>query len=131
MTVAIERTKAPNVGFGEEVLRLRKLFGLTQKEFGEIIGTNERTVVRWESEASEGVVSATPSRTSKPHAQSRASINAMAELAEMLGDLFEPDVIKIWVDRPNPALGNERPRDFAKKPGGIYRMASLLDALRR
>jgi DNA-binding XRE family transcriptional regulator len=108
--------------FGKDVLRLRTLFGLTQKELGEILGTNERTVVRWERSQQYNL---------RPHLPGKTGIGALESLAELLSDIFEPDVIKVWVDRPNPALNNERPRDFAKKPGGVFRMVSLLDVLQR
>jgi len=104
--------------FGEQVLALRQLFGLSQKEFGKVLGgVSERTVSRWEQ-----------SETSEPHAQNKVAVEALRTMAEALGDLFEPEIIKIWVDKANPALGGERPRDYAKKPGGIYRMSELLGA---
>lgn len=104
--------------FGEQVLALRQLFGFTQRELGQVLGgISERTVSRWEQEA-----------TDSPHPQSKLAIDALRTMAEALGDLFEPEIIKVWVDKPNPALGGERPRDFAKKIGGIYRMSQLLGA---
>lgn len=66
-----------------------------------------------------------------PHGSHKQAIEALESMAESLGDLFEPDIIKVWVDRPNPALQGERPRDFAKKPGGIFLMAHLLGTLER
>ncbi|MFH0801791.1 MAG: antitoxin Xre/MbcA/ParS toxin-binding domain-containing protein [bacterium] len=68
---------------------------------------------------------------SNPHARNAQAIDTLRTIAEALGDLFEPDVIKVWVDRPNPALGGERPRDFTKKPGGIFIMSQLLGTLGR
>jgi DNA-binding transcriptional regulator YiaG len=119
-------------GFGTQVLHLRRLFGLTQKELSEMISTNERTIARWEQPVSVSASGALNKiRSPHPHPQSKAAISALEEMAEILSDLFAKDTIKVWIDRPNRALNNERPRDFAKKPGGIYRMVSLLDALRR
>ncbi len=125
MTTTLEKPKTSTIeenSFGKEVLRLRVLFGFTQKELGEILGTNERTVVRWER---------SHKTILRPHFPGKTGIAALESLADLLSDIFELDVIKVWVDRPNPALNNERPRDFAKKPGGIFRMISLLDALQK
>ena len=60
-----------------------------------------------------------------------ALIQALRTIAESLDDLFEPDMIKVWAERPNPALQGERPKDFAKKPGGVLIMAHLLGNLGR
>jgi transcriptional regulator with XRE-family HTH domain len=114
----INLSNLADASFGEQVLALRQLFGLSQKEFGVVLGgVSERTISRWEQSA-----------TSEPHAQNKVAVEALRTMAEALGDLFEPEIIKVWVDRANPALGGERPRDYAKKPGGIYRMAALLGA---
>lgn len=107
--------------FGVQVATLRQLFGFNKTEFAELIGVNEKTIRRWESEADEV----------SPHGSHKKAIEAMQTMAESLDDLFEPDMIKVWVDRPNPALQGERPRDFAKKPGGIFLMAHLLGNLGR
>ncbi len=106
--------------FKDQVLFLRKLFGLSQQELGQFLcGVSERTISRWEHGEED------------PHPRSKQAVNALRTTAEALGDLFEPDVIKVWVDRTNPALGGERPRDYVKKPGGIFRMAQLLGTLGR
>ena len=105
--------------FPEKVAALRMLFGFTQEELARSLGVNEKTIRRWESEDVE------------PHAQSKQAVQALMTIAEALGDLFEPDVIKVWVDRENPALNGERPRDFVKKPGGIFIVANLLGTVGR
>jgi DNA-binding transcriptional regulator YiaG len=110
--------KAP---FGVQVATLRQLLGFNKKQFAEVLGVNEKTIRRWEDEPE----AVTPQGTHKQ------AIEALQTMAESLGDLFEPDMIKVWVDRPNPALQGERPRDFAKKPGGIFLMAHLLGNLGR
>ncbi len=105
--------------FPDKVATLRMLFGFTQQELALSLGVNEKTIRRWESEDAE------------PHAQNKQAIQALVTIAESLGDLFEPDVIKVWVDRENPALNGERPRDFVKKPGGIFIVANLLGTVGR
>jgi len=104
-----------NLPFGKLVSLLRALFDLSQKELSEVLGVNERTVGRWEQDS-----------TQTPHGQNRRAIDALKTIAEALGDLFEPEIIKIWVNKPNPALNGERPRDYARKPGGLYRISALL-----
>lgn len=66
-----------------------------------------------------------------PQGGHKQLIQALQTIAESLDDLFEPDMIKVWAERPNPALQGERPKDFAKKPGGILIMAHLLGNLGR
>jgi DNA-binding XRE family transcriptional regulator len=113
--------KLATAPFGVQVSSLRLLFGFNKTEFAEVLGVNEKTVRRWEAE----IDSITPQGTHKQ------AIEALQIMAESLGSLFEPDMIKVWVDRPNPTLQGERPRDFAKKPGGILIMAHLLGNLGR
>jgi len=105
--------------FPDKVAALRLLFGFTQEEFAKCLNVNEKTIRRWESDEVE------------PHAQNKQAVQALMTIAEALGDLFEPDVIKVWVDRENPALNGERPRDFVKKPGGIFIVANLLGTVGR
>jgi len=107
--------------FGVQASTVRQLFGFNKREFAEVLGVNEKTVRRWEEEEQRVV----------PQGSNKQAIEALQTMAESLGDLFEPDMIKVWVDRPNPALQGERPRDFAKKPGGIFLMAHLLGNLGR
>jgi transcriptional regulator with XRE-family HTH domain len=122
---AMDKSLKPNnlasAPFAVQVATLRSLFGFTQSEFAQILGVDEKTIRRWESDTTE--------RT--PHKRNEKTIEALRTIAEALGDLFEPDVIKVWVDRENPALSGERPRDFAKKSGGIFLMAHLLGTLGR
>ncbi|HEY9756770.1 MAG TPA: antitoxin Xre/MbcA/ParS toxin-binding domain-containing protein [Oculatellaceae cyanobacterium] len=107
--------------FAVQVSTLRQLFGFNKKEFADVLGVNEKTIRRWEELDAK----------TEPHGSHKQLIDALATIAESLGDLFEPDMIKVWVDRPNPALQGERPRDFAKKAGGILVMAHLLGNLGR
>ena len=107
--------------FSAQVSTVRQLFGFTKKEFAELLGVNEKTIRRWEDQVEE----------IKPQGSHKKAIEALQTIAESLGDLFEPDMIKVWVDRENPALQGERPRDFVKKPGGIFLMAHLLGNLGR
>jgi DNA-binding XRE family transcriptional regulator len=107
--------------FGAQVATLRQLFGFNKKDFADVLGVNEKTIRRWE----DGEEEIHPQNTHK-HA-----VEALHMISESLDDLFEPDMIKVWVDRPNPALQGERPRDYAKKPGGIFLMAHLLGNLGR
>jgi len=109
-----------DASFSLQVSTLRQLFGFNKTEFAQLLGVNEKTIRRWEGEGEY-----------TPQGAHRQAIDALTTIAESLGDLFEPDTIKVWVDRPNPALQGERPRDFAKKPGGIFLMAHLLGNLGR
>lgn len=106
--------------FAVQVYALRELFGFTKKEFADVLGVSEKTIKRWED-----------GNSTSPHSSHKDEIEALRTIAESLGDLFEPDMIKVWVNRPNPALQGERPRDFAKKKGGIFLMSHLLGALGR
>lgn len=117
---AIELGNLANVPFGRQVSILRELFGFNKKEFADLLDVNEKTIRRWEQ-----------GEEINPQGSHRQAIMALQTMAESLGDLFEPDMIKVWVDRPNSALKGERPRDFAKKPGGIFLMAHLLGSLGR
>jgi len=115
--VAIDLNDLANAPFCEQVLALRELFGLTQKELAQLLnGVSERTVSRWEHNGVE------------PHGQNTAAVEALRTIAETLGDVFEPKTIRVWIDKENPALSGQRPRDFVKKGGGIYRLAALLGA---
>ena len=118
---ALNLTNLSGAPFHLQVSTLRQLLGFTKTAFAEVLGVNEKTIRRWES-SDESVT---------PHGAHKQQIEALQTMAESLGDLFEPDMIRVWVDRPNPALRGERPRDFAKKPGGIFLMAHLLGNLGR
>ena len=107
--------------FATQVSTLRQLFGFTKTEFADVLGVDERTIRRWEK----------PNENFEPHSSHKQLFDALQIIAESLGDLFEPDMIKVWLDMPNPSLQGERPRDFAKKPGGILIMAHLLGNLGR
>ncbi len=107
--------------FGAQVATLRQLFGFNKKDFADVLGVNEKTIRRWE----DGEEDIHPQNTHKQ------AVEALHTISESLDDLFEPDMIKVWADRPNPALQGERPRDYAKKPGGIFLMAHLLGNLGR
>lgn len=118
---------APNLAnlassdFSIQVSTLRQLFGFNKTEFATALGVNEKTIRRWENEG--GLLN--------PHEGHKQLIEALTTIAESLDDLFEPDMIKVWAERPNPALQGERPKDFAKRPGGILIMAHLLGNLGR
>jgi DNA-binding transcriptional regulator YiaG len=107
--------------FATQVSTLRLLFGFNKAEFANVLGVNEKTIRRWED----------PNENFEPHGSHKQLLDALQMIAESLGDLFEPDMIKVWVNRPNPALQGERPNDFVKKPGGILIMAHLLGNLGR
>ena len=121
MTQTIQLAELASAPFKVQAATLRELFGFTKSEFANILGVSDKTVGRWEKDGAD----------SSPHTQNRQSIEALITIAESLGDLFEPDVIKVWVDRPNPSLGGERPRDYVKKPGGIFIIANLLGTVGR
>jgi DNA-binding transcriptional regulator YiaG len=118
---ALNLRKLGKACFATQVSTLRQLFGFSKKEFAEVLGVNEKTIRRWEDGAEEVT----------PQSAHKQAIEALQTIAESLDDLFEADMIKVWVDRPNPALGGERPRDYAKKSGGIFMMAHLLGNLGR
>jgi len=107
--------------FSTQVSTLRQLFGFNKIEFADALGVNEKTIRRWES-ANEKV---------NPQYGHKQLIEALQTIAASLIDLFEPDMIKVWAERPNPVLQGERPKDFAKKPGGVLIMAHLLGNLGR
>lgn len=117
----INLNNLPELPFGTQVKQLRQLFDLTQKDFAEILDVNVKTIQRWEDQLEDV----------QPQSGNRKAIDSLIVIAESLSDLFEADMIKIWAERPNPALGGERPRDYVKKPGGIYLMAHLLGNLGR
>jgi DNA-binding transcriptional regulator YiaG len=110
-----------SASFATQVSTLRQLFGFNKIEFANALGVNEKTIRRWESEDDKV----------NPQDGHKQLIEALRTIAESLDDLFEPDMIKVWAERPNPALQGERPRDFAKKPGGVLIMAHLLGNLGR
>lgn len=116
---SIDLENLSKASFGEQVSTLRQLFGFSKTEFARVLDVNEKTIRRWE----EGVI--------LPHGSHKLAIDALRKMAESLGELFEPDVIKVWIDRENPALGGQRPRDFAKQPGGIFLMSHLLSNVGR
>jgi|GEM_PF-1178874 len=115
------QTMQKSDSFGKTVCYLRELFGFTKKDFADVLNVNEKTIRRWEMGLTEVM----------PHTSHKKAIMTLQTVAESLSDLFEPDMIKVWVDRPNPALQGERPRDYARKPGGIFIMANLLGAVGR
>ncbi len=118
---AINLKKLSAASFPVQVSALRQLFGFNKTEFAEALGVNERTIRRWEDEGEK----------TTPQDGHKQLILALQTIAESLDDLFEPDMIKVWAERPNPALQGERPKDFAKKPGGVLIMAHLLGNLGR
>jgi DNA-binding transcriptional regulator YiaG len=118
---ALNLNNLASASFAMQVSTLRQLFGFNKTEFARALGVNEKTIRRWEDE-SEKVT---------PQDVHKQLIQALRTIAESLDDLFEPDMIKVWAERPNPALQGERPKDFAKKPGGVLIMAHLLGNLGR
>ncbi len=118
---AINLKNLSSASFSKQVATLRQLFGFNKSEFAAALGVNEKTVRRWEDESDQV----------NPHDGHKQLIEALQTIAESLDDLFEPDMIKVWAERPNPALQGERPKDFAKKPGGVLIMAHLLGNLGR
>ncbi len=118
---ALNLNNLAKASFAIQVSTLRQLFGFNKTEFARALGVNEKTIRRWEDE-SESVT---------PQDGHKQLIQALQTIAESLDDLFDPDMIKVWAERPNPALQGERPKDFAKKPGGILIMAHLLGNLGR
>lgn len=118
---AMKLKNLSTASFCTQVSTLRQLFGFNKTEFAEALGVNEKTIRRWED----------PHERITPHDGHKQLIEALQTIAESLDDLFEPDMIKVWAERPNPALQGERPKDFAKKPGGVLIMAHLLGNLGR
>ncbi|MDZ4834689.1 MAG: MerR family transcriptional regulator [Candidatus Melainabacteria bacterium] len=118
---ALNLDNLASASFATQVSTLRQLFGFNKTEFAEALGVNEKTIRRWENEA----------EMVNPQDNHKQLIAALRTIAESLDDLFDPDMIKVWAERENPALQGERPKDFAKKPGGVLIMAHLLGNLGR
>ena len=118
---AINLKNLSAASFSAQVSTLRQLFGFNKTEFAEALGVNEKTIRRWEDDGEK----------INPQDGHKQLIVALQTIAESLDDLFEPDMIRVWAERPNPALQGERPKDFAKKPGGVLIMAHLLGNLGR
>src|SRR5688572_15555948 len=94
---ALDLGNLHNIPFGQQVFALRELFGFTQKEFAGVLCVNEKTIRRWEK-----------GEDAAPQEGNVKALEALRTMAEALGELFEPDTIKVWVDRENPALNGER-----------------------
>lgn len=102
--------------FAEEAVRIRRTGHLSDREIARATGAGVSTVGAW--------IRGTRSPRGE-HAERLAELSAMVD---RLADVIEPDYIPVWLQRPVPALGDEKPIDLLAR-GEWKPVARLISGL--
>lgn len=97
---------------------LRRQFGLTQQDFGRLVGRSTRWVA-----AHEG-------RDLPPRSSVAPRLRELSRLRAALADVLQPSAINDWLHAPNPGFGGAKPIELVERGEtdriweAIYRAAS-------
>lgn len=86
--------------FAEEAVRIRQIGHLSDRDIARATGAGVSTVGAW--------VRGTRSPRGE-HAERLAELSAMVD---RLANVIDPEYIPVWLQRPVPALGDEKPIDL-------------------
>ena len=98
----------------EEGAYLRKLGGLSERDVARATGTGRSTVNAWLR------------GTRHPTGERLERLAELAALVERLARVIDPEYVAFWLNKPVPALGDEKPLDVLAAGG--YRQVSALVA---
>jgi transcriptional regulator with XRE-family HTH domain len=102
--------------FGEEVIRLRQVGGLSDLQISRAAGVARSTVGAWLR------------RQRRPTGVRAERVAELSAIVDRLARTIDPAYIPVWMSRPNAALGDEKPLDLIGQ-GEYRRVARLIGEL--
>jgi transcriptional regulator with XRE-family HTH domain len=113
---SLERT-LEKLGYLPVPREVRKIAGVTIKDFARLIGFSERAIAEWES--------------GKPLSEpARRKLAETQRLVAALGKLVEPESIPDWLRTPNDAFGGLKPLEVIERgeTDRLWRMLFYLES---
>src|SRR5207247_7360192 len=92
--------RAMTTAFAEEAIRIRELGHLTDRDIARATGAGVSTVGAWLR------------RTRSPRGERAERVAELSAIVARLAPVIEPDYIPVWLHKPVPALGDEKPIDL-------------------
>jgi transcriptional regulator with XRE-family HTH domain len=86
--------------FAEEAIRIRETGHLSDRDIARATGAGVSTVGAWLR------------RTRSPRGERAERLVELSAIVERLARVIEPDYIPVWLHKPVPALGDEKPIDL-------------------
>jgi transcriptional regulator with XRE-family HTH domain len=102
--------------FGEEVIRLRQVGGLSDLQISRGAGVARSTVGAWLR------------RQRRPTGVRAERVAELSAIVDRLARTIDPAYIPVWMSKPNAALGDEKPLDLIGQ-GEYRRVARLIGEL--
>jgi transcriptional regulator with XRE-family HTH domain len=102
------------LAYADEVVRIRRLAPLTERDIARATGASVPTVSAWLH------------RTRAPRGQRADRLVELAALVERLAAVLQPDYVPVWLNRPLAALGHRKPLEVIA--GGGYEDVSRIVA---
>lgn len=102
--------------FAEEAARIRETGHLTDRDIARATGAGVSTVGAWLR------------GTRSPRGERAERVAELSAIVERLARVMEPDYIPVWLHKPVPALGDEKPIDVLGR-GEWQRVARLISEL--
>jgi transcriptional regulator with XRE-family HTH domain len=106
-----------SIGFADQLLDLRKKFGITQKTLAQLTSSSQRAVARWEA-------------GEKPGDQTKRTLSELRRLYDGLSGVMKKDFIAEWLSTPNSAFDGLKPVEVIERGESdrIWRMIYYLEA---
>lgn len=79
---------------------LKTIGGLKGIDLANILGVSPPTVTRWSKGEAD------------PTIEKQTAMAQLRWVAERLGDFYEPDEVRLWLQSPHPQLNSQRPYDL-------------------
>ena len=102
--------------FAEEAARIRETGHLSDRDIARATGAGVSTVGAWVR------------RTRSPRGERAERLAELSAIVERLARVMEPGYIPVWLHKPLPALGDEKPIDLLAR-GEWQRVARLISGL--
>lgn len=97
MTTAMLRSET---AVSRLVGELKAIGGLKGRDLANILGVSPPTVTRWSKGEAD------------PTIDKQTAMAQLRWIAARLGDFYEPDEVRLWLQSPHPQMGGARPYDL-------------------
>jgi uncharacterized protein (DUF2384 family) len=102
--------------FADEAIRIRETGHLSDRDIARATGAAVSTVGAWIR------------RARSPRGQRAERLAELSAIVDRLADVMQPDYIPVWLHKPVPALGDEKPIDVLAR-GDWQSVARLISGL--
>jgi uncharacterized protein (DUF2384 family) len=105
-----------NLAYADEAIHIRELAPLSARDIARATGAGLSSVEAWLA------------RQRAPRGVRAERLLELAAIVEQAAHVLAPDAIPVWLNKPVPALGHDKPADVIAR-GEYRRVAELLAEL--